>query len=122
MIRDSLDLADVLKINDEELPVVAELFELTGSRDKIVAFLMKRWSLRYVILTCGANGSILYDGRECFIFPAGKCRKVEDTVGCGDAFLAAWCGSMLHGESPEHAMQAGSELAAHVAEHRGALL
>ncbi|MBR4186130.1 MAG: carbohydrate kinase [Clostridia bacterium] len=121
-IRASLDLADVLKINDEELPVVAELFGLTGDRDKVAAFLMKRWDLRYVILTCGADGSLLYDGRECFVFPAGKCRKVEDTVGCGDAFLAAWCASMLRGESPRHAMEAGSELAARVAEHRGALL
>ena len=120
-IRDSLDPADVLKINDEELPVVAELFGLTGDRDKVAAFLMERWDLRYVILTCGANGSILYDSSERFVFPAGKCRKVEDTVGCGDAFLAAWCASMLDGGSPENAMEAGSELAARVAEHRGAL-
>lgn len=121
MVCDSLELADVLKINNEELPVVADLLGLTGSRDEVTAGLMKRWNLRYVILTLGADGSMLYDGTKCSVFPAGKCTKVEDTVGCGDAFLAAWCGAMLHGKTPEQAMQAGSELAARVAEHRGAL-
>lgn len=121
MIRDSLALADVLKINDEELPVVARLFGLPGGRDEIVAALMKRWKLRFVILTLGAAGSMLFDGERSSVFPVGKCGKVEDTVGCGDAFLAAWCGAILRGETPEQAMQAGTELAARVAGQKGAM-
>ena len=120
MIRDSLDAANVLKINDEELPVVADLFGLAGSRDEIVSVLMKRWELRYVILTLGAKGSMLFDGKKCSVFPVAPCRKVEDTVGCGDAFLAAWCASTLRGKSPEDAMAAGTELSAHVAGIKGA--
>lgn len=121
MIRDSLELANVLKINDEELPVVAGLFGLSGERDEIAAALMKRWNLRYVILTLGAAGSMLFDGERSAVFPVGKCDRVEDTVGCGDAFLAAWCGEILRGGTPEQAMQAGTELAARVAGQKGAM-
>lgn len=120
MIQDSLALANVLKINNEELAVVADLFGFSGSQDEIVAVLIKRWNLRYVILTLGAGGSMLFDGEKSSAFPIIPCKELKDTVGCGDAFLAAWCASMLHGKTPEQAMQSGSELASRVAGQRGA--
>lgn len=121
MIGRSLELADVLKINDEELPVVAELFGMSGSQEETAFAILNRWNLRYLILTLGAAGSMLFDGEKCSYYPVEKCDKIEDTVGCGDAFLAAWCGAVLSGKTPEEAMKAGSLLAAKVAGNKGAM-
>lgn len=121
MIQESLKLADVLKINDEELEVVARMFQLNGTREETLASLKQMWNLKYVILTLGASGSMLFDGVSFTTYPVAFCPKVEDTVGCGDSFLAAWCGAILKGESADSAMKAGTILSAKVAGQKGAM-
>ena len=51
VIRTSLELADVLKINDEELAVVAELFKYSGDMRNVMRILAEQFSLRVIILT-----------------------------------------------------------------------
>ena len=44
----------MLKLNDEELPVVAELLSIAGGEEEILAALCRRFDLRLIALTKGA--------------------------------------------------------------------
>ena len=91
VIERSLQLANVLKLNDDELPTLAAMFNLTGSTENQVESLARIFNLKVVALTRGANGSLLYQDLEdtrwsdCVSVPV----KVVDTVGAGDSFTAA---------------------------------
>ena len=120
-IAESLEVADVLKLNDEECAVLAELFDLPGGQREVVAALADRFKLSHVILTLGAKGSMLYDGAAFAEYPVAPCEKLVDTVGCGDAFLAAWCVAILSGKGADAAMREATALSAYVAGHKGAM-
>jgi fructokinase len=91
VIERSLQLANVLKLNDDELPTLAAMFNLTGSTENQMESLTRIFSLKVVALTRGANGSLLYQDLEdtrwsdCASVPV----EVVDTVGAGDSFTAA---------------------------------
>ena len=121
IIAESLEVADVLKLNDEECAVLAELFDLPGGQREAVAALADRFKLSQVILTLGAKGSMLYDGAAFAEYPVAPCDKLVDTVGCGDAFLAAWCVAFLSGKGADAAMREATNLSAYVAGHKGAM-
>ena len=89
VIDQSLRLATALKLNQEELPVVARLCGVNESdpRDAMRA-LMNMYSLRLVALTRGQHGATLIAGDDESTSPA-LSTMVVDTVGAGDAFTAA---------------------------------
>ena len=120
-IAESLEVADVLKLNDEECAVLAELFGLPCDLRGAVAALADRFGLSHVILTLGAKGSMLYDGAAFAEYPVAPCEKLVDTVGCGDSFLAAWCVAFLCGKGADAAMREATALSAYVAGHKGAM-
>ena len=98
LIEESLQLANVLKLNDDELPTLAAMFNLTGSPVHQIGQLAQTFSLRLVALTRGPNGSLLYqkDNNEvrwsdCPSRPV----KVVDTVGAGDSFTATMVMGLL---------------------------
>ena len=96
LVRESLELSNVLKLNDEELPVVAG-YSGCRSRDReALREISHVYELRLVALTRGARGSILLGGEEeheCLPPPT----EVVDTVGAGDAFTAALTLGVLRG-------------------------
>ena len=84
----SLQIATALKLNDDELPIVAELcgIHATTPREMLIE-LMRRYDLRLAALTRGPLGSLLVstnEENECHAPPT----NVADTVGAGDAFTA----------------------------------
>lgn len=94
VIYNSLTMANVVKMNEEELNYLIEWLGLSGSSRSAVEDLVKEFECSTVCITKGANGSMLfYEGQwfEHTGFPV----KAKDVVGAGDAFLA----SLLHGIS-----------------------
>lgn len=89
VLQQSLQLANVLKLNDAELSVVAELLQLQGSTDHLLQELLRRCQLQLVALTRGSAGSVLLraDGQRSEL--PGQPVQIVDTVGAGDAFTAA---------------------------------
>jgi hypothetical protein len=87
-VLDSLRLADAVKLNDEELPVVASMCDLAGSARDVLGDLRQRYDLRLVALTRGAEGAMLL-GSEVVVECSGTPVAVKGTVGAGDAFTAA---------------------------------
>jgi len=120
VIRDSLGLATVLKLNDEELPVVAAACGLACVDPVAVAEgLMAAYGLQLVAVTRGAAGSLLVD-REQHSERAAEPSSVVDTVGAGDAFTAAVIVGLLAGQPLNQVHENAARLAAFVCGQRGA--
>jgi fructokinase len=99
VIADSLALANVLKLNEEELPRVAGAVGLSGPEDDILRGLVSEYALRLVALTRGANGSVLLTATGERSESPGARVEVADTVGAGDAFTAVLALGLTHGLS-----------------------
>jgi len=121
IIAEALDLADVLKLNDEELAVVKNLFGLDGlSDEEACRDLMKGYKLRMLILTAGADySSIYYDDGDVSTIETPKV-EVVDTVGAGDAFLGAFMAAFLNDTPVKIAHKVAAGHAAYVCQHAGA--
>jgi fructokinase len=95
IIDASLQIASAVKLNEEELPKLAELCRIDRSTPReVLRELMKRYDLRLAALTCGAKGALLIAGDEESTCPAVPA-KVVDTVGAGDAFTATLVPDLL---------------------------
>ncbi len=119
IIRQSLAAANVLKLNDEELPIVAAVCDVPGRDVAALAALAKRYKFRAAALTRGARGSVLLRGdelSECSGMPV----TVRDTVGAGDAFSAALTLGLLRGDELERINRRACEIAAFVCSQPGA--
>lgn len=123
IIQDSLQRSTVLKLNDEEITVIADMFALPdGSpEDRCRALMLSFTGLETVILTCGVNGSYVFcrDGFSSFL-PTPKV-EVEDTVGAGDAFTGAFVAKMLSGASVTEAHATAVAVSAYVCTRKGAM-
>lgn len=116
--KDYLKMADVLKLNHEELPRLAAILGYTGSTDEVVTRILNAYPLRLVALTAGAQGSTLYTPHEKDHCPADDI-PIVDTVGAGDAFTAAIAIGLLKGDSLPILHQRAAELAAYVCTQKG---
>src|SRR6202163_3252602 len=128
VVERSLQLANVLKLNDDELPTVARMFGLHGSTENQIRQLARAFDLHLVALTRGSNGSLLYqtqsnaaqanDGRwsNCRSRPV----RVVDTVGAGDSFTAALVLGLLCKMDLDEINTVANEVARYVCSQPGA--
>jgi fructokinase len=119
VVSASLKLANVLKINEGELEVLAGMLELPGETEERIRRLAVGYELSVVALTRGDRGSLLYRNGQWSDHP-GISTRVEDTVGAGDAFTAAMIVNLLAGRSLDEINRRANEVAAYVCAHRGA--
>lgn len=121
LIHESLELANILKINDEETIVVSKLFGLEDKTEKDVCrWLLNTYKLNILILTKGTEGSYAFTPTETSFQPTLKV-DVADTVGAGDSFTAAFVASYLNGDSINDAHQLAVEVSAYVCTQYGAM-
>lgn len=120
VIAESLDLASVLKINDEELPAVAEMFGVEGAEPlSLIEKLAERFGLGVVALTRGDQGSLLWQLGELSEHE-GCHPRVVDSVGAGDAFTAVLVSGLLHSRKLDDINIHANRVAAFVCEQHGA--
>ena len=131
VIADSLARANVLKINDEELDVVATMLlgESTESGHLIAEDadrtrhicreLIARYDLKMLILTCGAIGSYVFTA-DSESYVATPKVQVADTVGAGDSFTATFVAQILLGKSIREAHEKAVRVSAYVCTRHGA--
>ena len=74
--------------------------------------LHERWQGPIVIITCGSEGSVAFDGKACHAVAAVQNVQVVDRIGAGDAFAAGLLAALLNDESLPKALRYGNALAA----------
>lgn len=120
VVRHSLAHADVVKINDHELRRMAEWYDLPAGLREATRALAERFGCRTVCVTRGGEGAaLLNEGR--WSEHAGYRVEVKDTVGAGDAFLAAFLTGLLAGLDDRALLQHANLLGAYVATQPGAV-
>ncbi len=119
-IKASLHQANVLKLNEDELPVLATFFSIEGEVETQLEILRKRFSLEYIAYTMGSKGSILQSKLESSFVEAPKV-NVADTVGAGDAFTAVLIAGILHDIPLKVTHQKATQVAAYVCQSKGAM-
>jgi fructokinase len=128
VIRESLELANVLKMNDAEAPHLLALLSLSIQGESLPGSLLRTserllaefQSLQMVAVTRGGHGSLLATREEVHEHP-GIHVSVADTIGAGDAFTAAMTHYLLRGASLARQNEAGNRWGAWVASRSGAM-
>jgi fructokinase len=110
----------MMKINDEEVVKVANLFGWDGEEQDVCRKLLQKYDLNILILTKGTEGSLVFTPRQTSYLPTPKVH-VADTVGAGDSFTAAFIAAYLHGQRIEEAHQLAVEVSAYVCLQHGAM-
>jgi len=120
-ITSSLEKANVLKLNGDEVGQLGEM--LNVSHQKIPEFckeIISKWSLKYCLVTLGEKGAFAMSDQDEKIYVPGYKVSLADSLGSGDAFTAGFVHKILRGKSISQAVQFGNILGAVVATKKGA--
>jgi fructokinase len=121
ILSESIRLADVVKLNDDELPRLMGLMNVSEKDDKASAKrLIRDYGLKVVCITRGSHGSLLVAGEDVSEHPGFRV-SVADTVGSGDAFTAGLVHEYLHGASLDLMNEVANLVGAWVASEVGAM-
>ena len=122
LIRDSIALASVLKISDDELPEVAAACDIAiaAKPEDTLRALRERFGLDIVVMTRGAEGALLVSADSTVDQP-GIPTTVVDTVGAGDSFTGAFVLGLLRGDAHAAILLKACETAAYVCSQSGAV-
>jgi fructokinase len=109
--------ADVIKMNEDEAALL-----IGGSnshiKEKIIEF-QKKYHPKTICVTRGEHGAIAWHDYEFYEHP-GCPVSVVDTVGAGDAFLAAFVSGLLKNEPMQQLIEKACRVGSFVAGKRGA--
>lgn len=118
-IVSSLGKASALKLNSDELPIVARACGVEASGTEALQALRQQFGLRLVALTSGSEGATLVTDQQISHCPAPRV-TVRDTVGAGDSFTAAMTLGLMKGWPLELVNQRATAVAAFVCSQPGA--
>ncbi len=121
VIEESLQLSNMLKLNEDEVKVMASFYNMSDHADEDVCqYVLKTYHLDVVVLTKGTAGSYVFTPKENSYEPTPKV-KVADTVGAGDSFTAAFAASYLRNGNIKEAHRLAVAVSAYVCTQYGAM-
>jgi len=117
----SLEKADILKLNEDELYQLAEMLGITNHNIlQLCADIIEKWSLKYCVVTLGEKGAFALSKRNEKVYVPGYEIDLVDSVGAGDAFTAGFIHCILQNLSLAKACCFGNILGALVSTKKGA--
>ena len=121
LIHDLLERADVLKLNEDELPVITELLNIDGSTKERMERLIDRYTLQCVALTRGARGSLLLTPSMLDVHHGLRLDHIVDTVGAGDSYTGMLVTGLLQQWTLEEINERANQLAGYVCGQSGGM-
>jgi fructokinase len=88
ILLSSLRYANALKVNDEELPLLAKLTGVSGTDEECLTGILKKFDLKLAILTCGPEGALMITPEHKSTAWSPDPAPIINTVGAGDSFTA----------------------------------
>lgn len=120
LVRDLMARATVVKLNDDELAMIASMFsEPAESLEQFCRKYAHKLGWEAVCVTRGAEGCVLLVG-DTFVSSAGFKVPVADTIGAGDAFAAALAHGLEARWDPGKVADFANRIGALVASRAGA--
>ena len=118
-LKDTLNLVDLLMVNDSEARQLSSEYSLVKAAQKIMTM-----GPKYVIIKKGEHGALLFHGKQVFFAPALPLEDVFDPTGAGDTFAGGFIGHLAHTndlsfENMKRAIIIGSAMASFVVEKFG---
>jgi len=116
----SLQQADIVKMNEDELNYLIEWYSLSGGLKNAVEELDHQFKFSMICITKGARGSMMLQNGKWYQhegFPV----EVKDVVGAGDAFLASFIHGILNQKDGEAILAWANATGSLVAQKDGAM-
>lgn len=115
-----LGKCELVKLNIAELEMIAAWFNPACSDElERIELLFERFNLQEVIITKGGKGATYYTAAIRYDYPAYPV-DVQDTVGSGDSFLAAFLAMKLTDEPLEEVLNYAVAMGAFITSKSGA--
>lgn len=92
-MKKPLDLVDILKVSDEELPLISGKTDV----EEGAKYLCDKYNIKLVLVTLGEKGAY-YRFKDCAGIVDGVSVTVADTNGAGDTFFGALLSRMAYME------------------------
>lgn len=119
LLMELLQKSDLVKFNEAELEMAQALFHGSYRKEADqIKFIQNRFDIPEIIVTKGEFGASYYKEDEAW-HCAGREVKVADTIGAGDAFLAAFLANHYLGEKPRNILRNAIAMGGFVATHKG---
>ena len=116
---DTFRAANPLVVNEHEAELVAEQFGHSPASPQDAAQRLLGEGIESIVLTLGAQGSVVYTAEDEVEIPAVSVTAV-DTTGAGDAFIGALAAKLASGDSLEDAARFASRVGAYAVTGKGA--
>jgi fructokinase len=117
----SLEKADILKLNEDELYELADMLNIDKSNPlQICNNIIDKWSIKYCVVTLGEKGAFAVSDEGDKVYDPGYKVDLGDPIGAGDAFSAGFVYQILKNASLAEACQFGNILGALVSTTEGA--
>ena len=118
--KDFLDLVknklDITFANEQEILALLN----TESLQEVISF--TKQIKKHIVITRGANGSMVIKNEKVFEFPAKSNLQIVDLTGAGDLFAAGYLHGFINNLSVEESLKQGTNLSSEVIQTIGARL
>ena len=121
-VLDSLDLAHIVKLSQEEIAPIAEIAGIDAGLplEQFARKLLEVFTLQACVVTRGDKGVFATDEGGASVDLCGiPMKAIVDTVGAGDAFYAGFIDAILRGADLAEACRRGNVLGALATQKRG---
>lgn len=119
LLEQLLQKTDVLKLNQAELELIAGWYSPAPDLTEKMKGIQERFLINTIVVTMGGDGAMLCLNGHCYQH-AGYKVQVADTVGSGDAFLAAFLSKLIDGAPPGEMLDYACATGALIASYPGA--
>jgi fructokinase len=121
ILTTSLEAADFIKVNYEEMHILNDLLLQSEYHTEKVAYeLMEKFDINMIAVTRGKDGSSIFENGKRYDH-SNVDVKVVDTTGAGDAFAAVLCVGYLHGLEIPYINKLANDFASEICQFEGAL-